>query len=290
MAEPLPICYLNGEFLPLTDARISPLDRGFLFADAAYEVMPVYAGRPFRFEAHCARLTRSLAELRMQDPHERGEWRRILGALIERNGGGEQYVYWQVTRGAEHGRNPAPLPVLPRTVFAFCAPLPQRSASDLQRGVSCVTAVDTRWARCDIKSVALLANVLLRQLAVDAGAGETILLRDGLLTEASAAAVHVVIAGEIRTPPNSSRILPSTTRSALEEIAERAALPHRSVPVSEQELRSAAEIWISAATREVEAVTSLDGRPVGSGSAGPLWQRIHAAFQSYKRELAAQPW
>ena len=290
MAEPLPICFLNGEFLPLSDARVSPLDRGFLYADAAYEVMPVYGGRPFRFEAHCARLTRSLGELRMQDPHERAEWRRILGALIERNGGGEQYVYWQVTRGAERGRNPAPLPDLPRTVFAFCAPLPQRSAPDLKRGVSCVTAVDTRWARCDIKSVALLANVLLRQLAVDAGAGETILLRDGMLTEASAAAVHVVIKGEIRTPPNSTRILPGTTRSAIEELAERARLPHRSVPVSEQELRSAEEIWISAATREVEAVTSLDGRPVGSGEAGPLWARIHAAFQSYKRELAAQPW
>jgi D-alanine transaminase len=125
---------------------------------------------------------------------------------------------------------------------------------------------------------------------VDAGAGETILLRDGMLTEASAAAVHVVIAGEIRTPPNSTRILPGTTRSAIEELAERARLPHRSVPVSESELRGAEEIWLSAATREVEAVTSLDGRPIGSGEAGPLWARIHAAFQSYKRELAAQPW
>jgi len=124
MAEPLPICFLNGEFLPLSDARVSPLDRGFLYADAAYEVMPVYGGRPFRFEAHCARLTRSLGELRMQDPHERAEWRRILGALIERNGGGEQYVYWQVTRGAERGRNPAPLPDLPRTVYEIERKLP----------------------------------------------------------------------------------------------------------------------------------------------------------------------
>jgi D-alanine transaminase len=290
MAEPLPICYLNGEFMPLAAARVSPLDRGFLYADGAYELMPVYGGRPFRFEAHCSRLTRSLGELRMQDPHERAEWRRILGALIERNGGGEQYVYWQVTRGAEHGRNHAPLPVLPRTVFAFCAPLPQRSAQELQRGVSCITAVDTRWARCDIKSVALLANVLLRQLAVDAGAGETILLRDGMLTEASASAVHVVIDGELRTPPHSARILPGTTRSTIEELAERAELRYRSVPVTEDELRCAQEVWLSAATREIEAVTSIDGRPVGSGQAGPLWQRIHAAFQSYKRELAGQAW
>ena len=168
MAEPLPICFLNGEFLPLSDARVSPLDRGFLYADAAYEVMPVYGGRPFRFEAHCARLTRSLGELRMQDPHERGEWHRILGALIERNGGGEQYVYWQVTRGAEHGRNHAPLPDIPRTVFAFCAPWPAVPPAALEVGVRCVTATDTRWARCDIKSPALLANVLLRQLSVDA--------------------------------------------------------------------------------------------------------------------------
>ena len=163
----------------------------------------------------------------MEDPHTREEWRAILGGLIERNGGGEQYVYWQVTRGAEYGRNHAPLPRIERTVFAFCAPLAADPPAVLERGVSCVTATDTRWARCDIKSTALLANVLLRQLAVEADAEETILLRDGELTEASASSVHVVLGGEVLVPPNSRRILPGTTRSAIEELAARAGVTCR---------------------------------------------------------------
>src|SRR5581483_7198676 len=267
MADPLPICYLNGQRLPLEEARISPMDRGFLYADGAYEVMPVYDGRPFRFAAHRERFTRSLNEIHMQDPHTVDEWRDILGSLIKANGDGDQYIYWQVTRGAERGRNHAPLPNIPRTVFAFCAPWPATSLGVLEKGVACVTAQDTRWARCDIKSVSLLANVLLRQLAVDANAAETILLRDGDMMEASSSAVHVVINGEIRTPPNSHKILPGTTRSVMEEMAVRAGIPYRSSRVAEAELRGADEVWISAATRELQAVTTLDGRPVGSGAA-----------------------
>jgi D-alanine transaminase len=290
MAAPLPLCYLNGAYLPLSEARISPLDRGFLYADGVYEVMPVYGGRPFRFAAHQGRLARSLAGNRMEDPHSAAQWHTILGTLVERNGGGDQYVYWQVTRGAELGRTHAPLPEVPRTVFAFCAPLPVTSAATLENGVSCVTAQDTRWARCDIKSTALLANVLLRQLAVDAGAAETILLRDGELLEASASAVHVVLDGAILMPPNSHRILPGTTRGVVEELAARLAIPCRSASVSEAQLRGAEEVWISAATREVQAVTSLDGHAVGSGRPGRLWQRVYAELQRYKQELAGTPW
>jgi D-alanine transaminase len=290
LAEPFPTCYLNGAFLPLEEARISPLDRGFLYADGVYEVMPVYGRRPFRFDAHCARLTRSLAEIRMEDPHTRDEWRHILGTLIERNGGADQYVYWQVTRGAERGRNHVPLPNIPRTVFAFCAPLPVTPPATLEKGVACITATDTRWARCDIKSVALLANVLLRQLAVDADAAETILLRDGELLEASSSAVHVIVGGELRTPPNSTKILPGTTRGVVEEAAARVGIPFRSAAITEAELRSADEIWISAATREVQPVTTLDGRPVGSGRPGPLWRRVYEDLQRYKRELVGTPW
>src|SRR5215475_1565425 len=237
MAEPLPISYLNGEFVPLREARISPLDRGFLYSDGVYEVMPVYGGRPFRFEAHAERLTRSLAEIRMEDPHTRAEWRNLISTLITRNGGGDQYVYWQVTRGAEFGRNHAPLPNIPRTVFAFCAPLPVTSAETLEKGVSCVTAEDTRWARCDVKSVSLLANILLRQLAVDANAAETILLRGDELMEASSSAVHVVTDGVIISPPKSHKILPGTTRSAMEEVAGRAGVSYKAARVSEQQLR-----------------------------------------------------
>jgi len=290
MADPLPISYLNGEFVPLREARISPLDRGFLYSDGVYEVMPVYAGRPFRFEAHAERLTRSLAAIKMEDPHTRAEWRELFSTLITRNGGGDQYVYWQVTRGAEFGRNHAPLPNIPRTVFAFCAPLPVIQPTTLENGVECVTAQDTRWAQCDIKSVSLLANVLLRQLATDAHAAETILLRDGELMEASASAVHVVLGGVIVSPPNSRKILPGTTRSAMEEVATRAGIAYKAAPVSEQQLRTADEIWISASTREVQSVTKLDGKPVGTGKPGPLWQRIHEHWQRYKRELAGQPW
>ena len=290
MAEPLPLCYLNGAYLPLAEARISPLDRGFLYADGVYEVMPVYGGRPFRFAAHLERLTRSLAGIAMEDPLSRADWRTLIGTLIERNGGGDQYVYWQVTRGAEHGRNHAPLPDIPRTVFAFCAPWPALPAGALERGVSCVTAPDTRWARCDIKSVALLANVLLRQLSVEADAAETILLRAGELTEASASSVHVVLGGEVLTPPNSYRILPGTTRGVVEELAGRAGIHWRVTPVSESQLRAADEIWISGATREVLPVTLLDGHAVGSGRPGSLWRRVHEELQRYKRELAGTPW
>ena len=290
MAEPLPICYLNGACTPWEDARISPFDRAFLYSDAAYEVMPVYAGRPFRFGAHCDRMTRSLAEIRMPDPHTREEWREIIGSLIKRNGGGEQYVYWQVTRGVERGRNHAPLPDIPRTVFAFCAPFPAVAPTVLEDGAACITAIDTRWKRCDIKSTSLLANVLLRQLSVDAKAVETILLEDGELIEASSSAVHVVVDGELRTPPHSRRILPSITRGAIEELAERARIPHRSVPISESELRASEEIWLASATREVLPVTQLDGKPVGSGKVGPVWRRLRECFDRYKQELAGEPW
>lgn len=290
MAGPFPICYLDGGYLPLAQARISPLDRGFLYGDGVYEVMPVYGGRPFRLEAHCARLTRSLGEIRMADPHTRAQWCDIFATLIERNGGGDQYIYWQVTRGAERGRNHAPLPDIPRTVFAFCAPLPLASPVVLEKGAACVTAEDTRWARCDIKSVALLANVLLRQLAVDADAAETILLRNGELMEASASTVHVVIGGELRTPPNSRSILPGTTRGVIEELAARTGVPSRAAAVSEAQLRGADEIWISAATREVQPVTRLDDKPVGDGRPGTLWRRVYDEFQRWKQELQHQPW
>jgi D-alanine transaminase len=290
VAEPLPICYLNGEYLPFGAARISPFDRGFLFGDGAYEVMPVYGGRPFRAAAHCARLTASLAAIHMEDPHSAAEWRALLAALIDKNGGAEQCLYWQVTRGAERGRNHAPLPKLKRTVFAFSAPLVLPAAAVRERGIACISAADTRWARCDIKSTALLANVLLRQMSVAANAAETILLRDGHLTEGSSSAVHIVKDGELITPEHSAEILPGTTRSVVEELATRADVVHRAGAVSEAALRAADEIWLSSAAREILPVTVLDGAPVGSGAPGPVWRRLYAELQQYKRELAKEPW
>jgi D-alanine transaminase len=292
MGEPLPVCHLNGDYLPLREARISPLDRGFLYSDGAYEVTPVYGGRPFRFMQHHDRLTRSLKEIRMDDPLPRDAWRELYRQLIGRNGltSSDAYIYVQVSRGAEFGRNHAPLPDVPRTVFAFASPWPTGRAGWRETGLPAVTANDTRWDRCDIKSVSLLANVLLRQLACDVNASEAILLRDGQLTDASASSVHAVIGGELRTPPNSHRLLPGTTRGVIEEVAERAGVNWRSVPVSEAELRSASEILLGAATREVQPVTSLDGKPVGDGKPGPVWRRLYDAYQRYKRDIAGTPW
>lgn len=276
MAEPLPWCHLDGVLLPLREARVSPLDRAFLFGDAVYEVIPAHGGRLQRPGANLARLERSLREIDIANPHGREAWLALLGALVDANGGGDQYVYLQVTRGAEYGRNHAPPAGLVPTVFAFCAPLPADPPGLPERGVACITAADTRWARCDIKSTALLANILLRRQAQAAGATEAILLREGQLTEASSAAVHVVAAGEILTPPRGPRLLPGTTRSLIEELAAAHGIVHRSAPVSEAQLRAADEIWLSAATRGVLPVTSLDGLPVGSGRPGPLWHRMRA--------------
>ena len=281
MAEPLSICHLNGSLLPLREARISPLDRSFLFGDGVYEVIPVRRGQARRLAANLARLTRSLHELRIRDPHDERRWRQLIAELIHANGDGDLYVYLQISRGAEYGRNHAPLPEIEPTVFAFCAPLPAPSADTLERGIACITATDTRWARCDIKSVALLANVLLRQQAVEADAGETILLRDGWLTDASASTVYVVVDQQVRAPPNSNYLLPGTTRNLLEELADAHGIDRRSIAISEAQLRAADEIWLTAATRGVVAVTTLDGKPVGNGRPGPLWQRMHGLIEAY---------
>lgn len=279
MATPLHWCHLNGQRLPLAEARVSPLDRSFLFGDGIYEVIPVYGGRLFRAGAHLDRLARSASAIRLANPHSHAAWTQLLQELVDANGGGDQYVYLQLSRGAEFGRNHAPLPEIAPTVFAYCSPWPEPAPATLRDGLACITAADTRWARCDIKSVALLANVLLRQQAVDAGASETILLRDGALTEGSASTVHVVKDGVVITPPNSERILPGTTRGVVEELCDSLAIPRRDAAVPESLLRGADEIWLSAATREVQPVTRLDGRPVGAGTPGPLWRRVHAAYQ-----------
>jgi D-alanine transaminase len=286
---PLPLCYLNGEYLPLRDARVSPLDRGFLFADAVYEVVPVYGGRPFRLREHLDRLTRSLAAIRMAPPLSHAEWGEICRELIVRNGGGDQYLYLQVTRGAEYGRNHAWPDGMEPTLFAYANTLEPASGKLLEQGVAAITAPDTRWARRDIKSTALLANALLKRLAVDAGAFETILLEDEELTEGSSTTVHVISQGEIRTPPNGRHILPGTTRDVVGELAARLKIPARSCRIPVAELRGADEIWLAFATRGLLPVTTLDGRAIGDGRPGPLFRRLHTAFVDYIRELAEAP-
>jgi D-alanine transaminase len=282
MAGPLPNCHLDGRLLPLAEARISPLDRSFLFGDGIYEVIPVHGGRLFRPAAHLARLERSATALRLRNPHDRDAWESLLGELVAANGGGEQYLYLQLSRGAEWGRNHAPLPDIPPTVFAYGSPWPLPAAAMLEQGQACITAEDNRWGRCDIKSTALLANVLLRQQAVDSGAAETILLSGGMLREASASSVLAVIDGTVTAPPDSPYILPGTSRRVVEELCDALGIPRRDADITEAQLRGAQEIWISAATREVQSVTRLDGRAVGNGRPGPIWRRVYDAWQQLK--------
>lgn len=289
MSGPLPICYLNGGYLPLADARISPFDRAFLFGDAVYEVIPVYGSRPFRLRQHLDRLERSLAGIRMQPPLSHAEWALACQELISRNKGGDLYLYIQVTRGAEFGRNHAWPEGLAPTLFAYVCALEPLSPQILERGVAAVTAADTRWARRDIKSTALLANVLLKKLASDAGAYETIMLEGGELTEGSSTTVHIVKEGVVRTPPNGHHILPGTTRDIVTELAARLELPNETGSVSEAQLRTADEIWLAFSTRGILPVTALDGVQVGSGRPGPIFRRMSAAFADYARELAGTP-
>lgn len=288
MAEPLPISYFNGRFGPLANVHISPLDRGFLFGDGIYEVIPVYAGRLFHLDAHLQRLQYSLDGIRLHNPHRDAEWRALLTELVQKNGGGTQALYLQITRGADLGRDHAfPRSAIAPTVFAMCAPLAPPAAAVLEAGAKAVTLEDIRWRRCDIKCVALLGNVLLRQTALDQGAAEAVLVREGLATEGTASSLFMVQRGEIITPPKSNDLLPSITRNVIVELVRQNRLPCREADIPVEQLRHADEIWFASSTREVYAVTELDGQRVGSGKPGPVWRQTHELFQQHKRHLAA---
>jgi len=274
--------YLNGQFLPLAEARISPLDRGFLFADGGYEVIPVYSRHPFRIDEHLRRFQNTLDGIRLPNPHCLEEWRKIILRLIADAPFEDQTVYIQVTRGADSKRDqPFPVGVAP-TVFLFTAPLAEPTIAQRESGVAVITTEDIRWARCDLKSVALLANVLARQQAVDAGCAETVMLRDGFLTEGSATNVFCVKDGVIITPAKDHRILPGITYDVVLELAAQHGAPHEIRPVSEAELRSADELWLTSSTKEVLAITTLDGQPVGTGKPGPVTRQMHAWYVAFR--------
>jgi D-alanine transaminase len=289
MSGPLPICYLDGDYLPLADAQVSPLDRAFLFGDAVYEVVPVYGARPFRLRQHLDRLQRSLAGIGMSAPLTHAAWADICGQLVSRNRAEEAYLYMQVTRGAEYGRNHAWPEGLKPTLFAYCSQLDPLPAALLEHGVAALTAPEIRWARRDIKSTALLGNIMLKKLAADAGAYETLMIEDGALTEGSSTTAHVVQDGIIYTPPNGHHILPGTTRDVVTELADRLQIRCESARVPEAQLRGADEIWLAFSTRGLLPVTTLDGKAVGNGRAGPLFRRMHEAFGAYVRELQGMP-
>ncbi len=278
MSAILPTAYLNGRFLPIDEAKVPALDRGFLFGDGVYEVVPYFRDQGLLLDAHLDRLERSLAETGIRNPNARDEWRALLDGMVSRNGGGDQAVYVQVTRGADVMRDHVfPKGVEP-TVFAMTWRLDFKFASMAREGIAAVTATDIRWRRCDIKSTSLQANCMLREKAAQAGAVETILLADGVALEGAATSLFVVKDGELVTTPNSPHILPGTTRDYTLQLARKVGLPSRVAPISESALRSADEVWLTAATKAVAPVTLLDGKPVGDGRPGPWWQRLIALF------------
>ncbi len=281
-----PVCYLDGRFLPLDEARVSPMDRGFLFGDGAYEVIPVYSRRPFRLGEHLARLRNTLAALEMADPHAEQQWTTLILELVARNPEWEdQSIYLQVTRGADARRNHAfPAGVAP-TVFMMSEPLLTVPDEQRAQGVAAVTAADFRWLRCDLKTTALLANCLLRQRAAKAGCIETILLRDGFLTEGSASNIFIVRDGVVLAPPKSHLMLPGITYDVVLELAAAHGQPHQVREILADELRSADEIWMTSSTKEVLPVTRLDDKPVGDGRPGPLACRMYDWYQEFKREV-----
>ena len=281
------IVFLNGEFMPLENARIPVLDRGFMFGDGVYEVIPVYSRRPFRLPEHLARLQRSHDSIRLKNPMSDAEWTRLVQDLVARNAGDDQSIYLQVTRGVAKRDHAFPKDAKP-TIFAMSSALVTPSRDAIENGVPAITAVDYRWLKCDVKSISLLGNCLLRQAAADAGAVEVVMFRDGGLTEGSSSNVFVVKNGTILAPPKNNLVLPGITYDVVVELARTHGLQHEVRPVAELEVRSADEIWVTSSTKEVLAVTTLDGKPVGAGKPGAVFRRMHQLYQDFKRTVMRQ--
>ncbi|HYG85759.1 MAG TPA: aminotransferase class IV [Azospirillum sp.] len=273
--------YCNGEFLPLEAIRVSPLDRGFLFGEGIYEVTAVYGGRLFEPDAHVRRLQRGLDELRIDAGRTDEDWRRLMEELVRRSGlDGAATVYLQVTRGAAASRTHiAPAGIRP-TVFGMIAPLKLPPESWRTEGVTAVTMQDARWSRCDLKSISLLGSVMAQQNAADNGVVDSLQLRNGLVTEGAATNIFVVRDGAIATPKADHRILAGITRAVILELAAEAGLPHAERDVTAAELATADEVWITSTSKEITPVTTLDGRPVGTGRPGPVWADVFARFKA----------
>ena len=278
------IVHLNGEFMPLAEARVPVLDRGFIFGDGVYEVIPVYSRQPFRLAEHLRRLQKSLDSVRLANPHSDAGWSQLVHDMIKHNDGDDQSIYFQITRGVAKRAHEFPAQVKP-TVFMMSTPLLTPPQEQIDHGIACITGTDFRWLKCDVKSVALLGNCLLKQTAVDAGAAEIILFRDGHLTEAAACNVLAVQDGVLLAPPKDHLILPGITYDVVLELAAANRMPLQMRAITEQEVRSAQEIWITSSTKEVLAVTRLDGAAVGDGKPGPLFRRMHALYQDFKRNF-----
>lgn len=283
VADPV---YLNGRFLPLAEAGISPLDRGFLYGDGVYEVIPVYSRRAFRIDEHLQRLQATLDGIQMANPLSTEAWQAVVHQLIASAPWDDQSIYLQVTRGADDKRDHAfpPASVSP-TAFAFASPLVTTPAEVRAKGVAAITVPDLRWSRCDLKVVSLLANVLARQQAVDQGCAEALLIRDGLMKEGAASNIFIVKDGVLLAPPKTHLMLPGITYDVILELAAAHQQPLAVREISETELRAADEVWMTSSTKEILAITALDGKPIGNGQPGPYGERMWQWYQDFKNTV-----
>lgn len=286
-ALPSTLCYLDGEYTALKDARISVLDRGFIFGDGVYEVVPVHHGAPFCFDEHMARLDRSLAELQIANPLTRAQWREIVARLTAPAGDAPQAVYFQVTRGVAP-RDHAMVRGLQPTVFVMVNPLPPVADAVRAKGVACVSAADFRWQKAHIKSTSLLGAVLARQISVEAGAAETVMFRDDWLSEASSSNVWIVKDGAVFGPPKDNLVLTGIRYGLIERLCAEQGIPFALRRIARAEVFGADELLLSSATKEVLPVATLDGQPIGNGHPGPIYQALYAAYQEAKRRNAQQ--
>ncbi|MEI2769170.1 MAG: D-amino acid aminotransferase [Nitrosomonas sp.] len=273
--------YLNGKFMPIHEAFVPVLDRGFIFGDGVYEVIPAYSRKLFRLNEHLNRLQHSLDGIRLKNPHSNEEWRHLLEQVIDCNDSDDQYIYLHITRGVAKRDHAFPVNVTP-TVFIMSNPLLPPPATLLGSGVSAITAIDNRWIRCDVKAISLLPNVLLRQLAIDAHAVETILIRDGFLTEGAASNIFVVKNNVLLAPPKSNLMLPGITYDVILELAATHQIPHEVRQISETETRNADEVLLTSSTKEILPITTLDGKLVGNGKPGATFSRLYALYQNFK--------
>lgn len=279
------LVYLNGQMLPLSEARVSVMDRGFLFGDGVYELIPVYSRRPFRLSQHLARLAANLAAVRIPAPHSDAAWGEIIGKVIAAAAEEDQSIYLQVTRGAAAVRNHAFPSIVTPSVFLFSEPLVTPAPAVRETGVAAITAPDIRWLRCDLKVTSLLANCLMRQAAIDAGCVETILLRDGRLTEGAASNIFVIQHDVLLAPPKDHLMLPGITYDVVLELARAHDLPCEIRTINEAEVRAADELWLTSSTKEVLPIVRLDGQPVGSGAPGRWAIRMNAWYQDFKANV-----
>lgn len=285
MATSEPVVYLNGDYLPQSQAKVSVLDRGFLFGDGVYEVIPVFGGKPLRLNEHLDRLQRSVDRVALQNPLTRDEWNGIFQILLEKNPGADRSIYLQVTRGVAPVRDLSIGPDVQPTVFAMVNDIKPVDYARLENGVEAITVDDFRWKACDVKSVSLIANVMIRLHANELSVTDAVMVRDGLVTEGTASNIFIVQNGIISTPPKSECLLPGITRDLVIELALANGFEVKQRDIKQSELETADEIWLTSSTREIAPVVKLNNHVVGDGVAGECWKKIIGVYQDYKQEL-----